>query len=44
VEYKKMSRGGDGKEYDISNLDEKLRQFIDITCAQTNEYIVIDWS
>jgi len=44
VEYKKMSRGRDGKEYDISNLDEKLRQFIDTTCAQTNEYIVIDWS
>jgi len=44
VEYKKMSRGRDGKEYDISNLDEKLRQFIDTTCAQTKEYVIIDWS
>lgn len=46
VEYKKvsMARGRDGKDYDISNLDEKLRPFIDTTRAQTNEYIVIDWS
>jgi hypothetical protein len=46
VEYKKvsMARGRDGKEYDISNLDEKLRPFIDATRAQTNEYIVIDWT
>jgi hypothetical protein len=46
VEYKKvsMARGRDGKEYDISNLDEKLRPFIDVSRAQTNEYIVIDWT
>lgn len=46
VEYKKvsMARGRDGKDYDISNLDEKLRPFIDTTRAQTNEYIVIDWT
>jgi hypothetical protein len=46
VEYKKvsMARGRDGKDYDISNLDEKLRQFIDTTCAQTKEYVIIDWS
>ena len=46
VEYKKvsMARGRDGKDYDISNLDEKLRPFIDTTRAQTNEYIVFDWS
>lgn len=46
VEYKKvsMARGRDGKDYDISNLDEKLRPFIDTTRAHTNEYIVIDWS
>lgn len=46
VEYKKvaLAMGRDGKEYDISNLDEKLRPFIDISRAQTKEYIVIDWS
>ena len=46
VEYKKvsMAMGRDGKEYDISSLDEKLRAFIDTTRAQTREYIVIDWS
>ena len=46
VEYKKvsMARGRDGKDYDISNLDEKLRPFIDTARAETKEYIVIDWS
>ena len=46
VEYKKLSMAmaRDGKEYDISNLDEKLRPFIDTQRAVTNEYIVIDWS
>ena len=46
VEYKKvsMAMGRDGKEYDISNLDEKLRPFIDTQRAVTKEYIVIDWS
>lgn len=46
VEYKKvsMARGKDGKDYDISNLDEKLRPFIDTARTETNEYIVIDWT
>jgi hypothetical protein len=46
VEYKKvsMARGRDGKDYDISKLDEKLRPFIDTARAETNEYIVIDWT
>ncbi|NDB83916.1 MAG: hypothetical protein EB127_14515 [Alphaproteobacteria bacterium] len=46
VEYKKvaLAMGRDGKEYDILSLDEKLRPFIDISRAQTKEYIVIDWS
>jgi DNA-binding ferritin-like protein (Dps family) len=46
VEYKKVSMvlGRDGKEYDISNLDEKLRPFIDTQRAVTNDYIVIDWT
>ena len=46
VEYKKvsMARGRDGKDYDISNLDEKLRPFIDTARAEIKEYVVIDWS
>jgi len=46
VEYKKVSlaRGRDGKEYDISTLDDKVRPFIDTSCARTNSYIIIDWS
>jgi hypothetical protein len=46
VEYKKVSMalGRDGKEYDISNLDDKLRPFIDTARAQIKEYIIIDWS
>ena len=46
VEYKKvsMAMGRDGKEYDISNLDDKLRPFIDTARAQTKEYIIIDWT
>lgn len=46
VEYKKvsMATGRDGKEYDISALDDKVRPFIDTSRARINEYIVIDWS
>ena len=39
-----MAMGRDGKEYDISNLDDKLRPFIDTSRAQTKEYIIIDWT
>ena len=46
VEYKmvSMARGRDGKEYDISTLDDKLRAFIDMRQARTEEFIVIDWT
>jgi len=46
VDYKKvsMATGRDGKEYDISVLDDKLRQFIDLNRAIITENIVIDWS
>lgn len=46
VEYKmvSMARGRDGKEYDISTLDDKLRAFIDMRHARTEEFIVIDWT
>jgi hypothetical protein len=46
VEYKKISTatGRDGKEYDISALDDKLRPFIDVNRAKISDNIVIDWS
>ena len=46
VEYKKISivRGRDGKDYDLSKIDDKVRQFIDIRLATTTENIVIDYS
>jgi len=46
VEYKKVSmvRGRDGKEYDISEMDNKMRPFIDVRQARTEEHIVIDWT
>jgi len=46
VEYKKISivRGRDGKDYDLSIIDDKVRQFIDIRLATTTENIVIDYS
>lgn len=46
VVYKKTSigRGMDGKEYDISTLDEKVRPFINPHNVRIVENIVIDWS
>jgi hypothetical protein len=46
VEYKNTSlaRGRDGKEYDISTLDDKIRPFIDIRNSWVSSCIVIDWS
>jgi hypothetical protein len=47
ITYKSISfaRGRDGKEYDISTLDENLRQLI-INPGQfrKSDCIVIDWS
>jgi len=37
-----LSRGQDGKFYDISNMDERVRPFIN--ASQSQKYIVIDWS
>jgi hypothetical protein len=37
-----LSRGNDGKMYDITNIDEKMRPFINRNYDRT--YIVIDWS
>ena len=36
-----LSRGQDGKFYDISNMDERVRPFINTQHSQ--KYIVIDW-
>lgn len=46
VEYKKvtLARGKDGKEYDVTTMDDKLRVFIDMRIARTEECIVIDWT
>jgi hypothetical protein len=37
-----LSRGQDGKMYDISNIDEMVRPFINM--SQSQKYIIIDWS
>lgn len=42
IDYKMLSRGNDGKMYDITNIDEKMRPFINRNYDRT--YIVVDWS
>jgi len=42
VDFKILSRGTDGKMYDVSNIDEKMKTFINR--QNDREYIVIDWS
>ena len=46
VEYKNQCQGLDGKWYDISLIDETMKQFIDIkkNRIQTQKNIIIDWS
>jgi hypothetical protein len=46
VEYKKvsMARGRDGKEYDITTMDNILLSFIDVRQGRTEECIMIDWT
>lgn len=46
IENKKvsMARGTDGKDYDISTLDEKDLPFVDMRGRTTSDNIVIDWS
>jgi hypothetical protein len=46
VEYKSVTTvtGNDGKQYDLSTLDEKLRPFINMRSQQTNNSIIIDWT
>jgi hypothetical protein len=42
VEFNSLSRGQDGKMYDIANIDEKMKPFINPQYNQN--VIVIDWS
>ena len=42
IDYKMLSRGNDGQMYDITNIDEKMRPFINRQHDQA--HIVIDWS
>ena len=42
VSHTLISRGADGKMYDISKLDEKILPFVNT--AMTQSHIVIDWS
>lgn len=42
IDYKILSRGNDGKMYDITNIEEKMRPFINRQHDQA--HIVIDWS
>ena len=42
VEFKSLSRGQDGKMYDIADIDERMKPFIN---PQFNEeFIIVDWS
>jgi hypothetical protein len=46
VEYKSVTfvTGNDGKHYDLSTLDEKLKPFINMRSQQTTNSIIIDWT
>ena len=46
VEYKNQCQGLDGKWYDISLIDDMMKQFIDIkkNHIHTQKNIIIDWS
>jgi len=46
IENKKvsMARGVNGKDYDISTLDDKDLPFVDMRGRTTSDNIVIDWS
>ena len=46
VEYKNLCQGLDGKWYDISLIDDMMKQFINMKNSriQTQKNIIIDWS
>lgn len=42
VDFKSLSRGQDGKMYDIADIDDRMKPFINNQFNQ--DFIVIDWS
>jgi hypothetical protein len=42
VEFKTLSRGQDGKMYDIRDIDERMKPFINTQFNQ--QFIVVDWT
>lgn len=42
VDFKSLSRGQDGKMYDIVDIDERMKPFINTQFNQ--DFIIIDWS
>ena len=46
VEYvhSSFAKGRDGKDYDISTIDDKMRAFIDMRHVIVKDLIIIDWS
>jgi hypothetical protein len=42
VDFKSLSRGQDGKMYDIADIDERMKPFIDTRYNQ--DFIIVDWS
>jgi hypothetical protein len=42
VEYKMLTRGQDGKMYDITTIDEKMLPFINR--AHDQAYVIVDWT
>lgn len=42
VDFKSLSRGQDGKMYDIADIDERMKPFINTQFNQ--DFIVVDWS
>jgi len=42
VNFKALSRGVDGKMYDIVEIDERMKPFVNTQFNQ--EFIIIDWS
>lgn len=42
IEYKTLSRAQDGKMYDIRDIDERMKPFINTKFNQ--QFIVVDWT
>lgn len=41
IDFKSLSRGQDGKMYDIADIDERMKPFINTQFNQ--DFIVVDW-